>query len=79
MPNYLFDVKLFATLRLDAPDTHTARRWLSEALDCAEVHCGALPSGDPLVGEASPDGELNLVEVDGEEVDGEEEVEDEQD
>ena len=63
---YLFDVKLFASLRIKARNERTARRMLAELLDCATVNCGALPDGSPLAGEASVDGELELIEVDGE-------------
>jgi hypothetical protein len=63
---YLFDVKLFATLRISVPNERMARRILADVLDCATINCGALPDGSPLVGEASPDGHLELIEVDGE-------------
>jgi hypothetical protein len=63
---YLFDVKLFAALRISASNERAARRILKEVLDCATINCGALPDGSPLVGEASADGHPELVEVDGE-------------
>ena len=63
---YLFDVKLFAALRISAKSKHEARRLLGELLVCTTIHCGALPDGSPLTGEASVDGELELLEVDGE-------------
>ena len=64
--DYLFDAKLFASLRVTASSEAKARRILTELLDCATVNCGALPDGSPLTGDASLDGELDLVEVDGE-------------
>lgn len=69
MPNYLFDVTVIASLRLDAPDEATARAWLRD-IQCGTGNFGALPTGEPLVGEVSIDGPLDLVEVDGEPQDG---------
>jgi hypothetical protein len=66
---FLFDVKLISALRIKAESEAEARRMLTEALNCAEVNYGSI-NGDPLVGEASLDGELDLVEVDGEFVQG---------
>jgi DNA-directed RNA polymerase subunit RPC12/RpoP len=63
---YLFDAKLFAAFRISASSEDEARRLLTALLDCPDVHCGALPDGSPLTAEASLDGELDLVEVDGE-------------
>jgi hypothetical protein len=59
---YLFDVKLFATFGVVAATEAEARRLLLEALDCATVNAGMV-GGDPLVGEASADGEPELIEV----------------
>lgn len=69
MPNYLFDVKLFATFRINAESEAEARRLLTAALDCATVQAGFIDE-ELLTGEASVDGELILVEVDGEPYDG---------
>ena len=63
MHEYLFDVKLFASLRVKATSEEEARKLLATALDCCTINCGEI-NGDPLVGEASPDGEHDLVEVD---------------
>jgi len=60
---YLFDVKLFAALRITASNEQDARRILVSVLDCATINCGALPDGSPLVGEATVDGEFDLVDV----------------
>jgi hypothetical protein len=62
---YLFDAKLFALLRITAPTEIDARRALVELLDSATINCGALACGSPLVAEASLDGDLELLEVDG--------------
>lgn len=64
---YLFDVKLFASLRITTPSVSEARSILNDVLGCATINCGALPDGSPLVGEASPDdGGFDLIEIDGE-------------
>jgi len=77
MPNYLFDVKLFASLRLNAPDEDTARRLLAEALDAASINAGETRDGQTIVGEATVDADggtegrmeaLDLIEIDGEAV-----------
>ncbi len=63
---YLFDVKLFAALRIKATSKREARRLLTESLESATIHCGELPDSSPLIAEAEVDGELELLEVDGE-------------
>jgi len=62
---FLFDVKLFASIRLKARNRKEAEKVLRDALDCASCNAGAWPDGNPIVFEASIDGELDLVEVDG--------------
>ena len=66
MKEYAFDVKLLAAIRVKAADQATARAMLKEALDCADTNFGAWPNGDPIIGEASIDGEPDLIEIDGE-------------
>jgi hypothetical protein len=66
MPEYLFDVKLFAAIRVNAENETDARQMLCEALDCASANFGAWPNGDPILAEASQDGEADLMEIDGE-------------
>lgn len=68
MNEYLFDVKLFVSVRVQADTESEARRLLADALDCADINAGAWPNGDPVVFEASQDGEPDLVEI--EEIDG---------
>lgn len=64
---YLFDVKLFASLRVKAGSEKEARAMLAKALDCAEVNCGQWPDGSPITAEASLDDDPpDLVEIDGE-------------
>lgn len=68
MKEFAFDVKLFAAIRVKAPDEKTARSMLKAALDCADTNFGAWPNGDPITAEASMDGEADLFEIDGKEV-----------
>lgn len=68
MRSFLFDVKLFASVRVEADDEAEARRMLADVMDCASVNAGAWPNGDPVLIEASQDGDADLVEV--EEIDG---------
>lgn len=60
--NYLFDVKLFASVRVEAHDEDEARAKIYEALDCASINAGAWPDGSPILFEASVDGDLDLVD-----------------
>ena len=59
---FLFDVKLFASLRIKTKSGKEARAILGTLLDCASVNFGAI-DGEPVVGEASMDGEADLMEV----------------
>lgn len=63
---YLFDVKLFTAIRIKASTEEEARKKLAAYFDCASVNFGADEDGDPITGEASMDGDADLVEVDGE-------------
>lgn len=66
MPEYLFDLKLNTSLRVNAANESEARSVLIDQLDCADANFGAWPNGDPIVGEASVDRrEMTLMEVDG--------------
>lgn len=62
---YLLDVKLFASVRVLADTRQEAEQMLRNALGCASVNAGAWPNGDPILFEASMDGEADLIEVDG--------------
>lgn len=61
---FLFDVKLLASVRVTATDERTARKLLSEQLDCATIVLGEI-NGITLTAEASQDGDADLIEVDG--------------
>lgn len=72
--NLLFDVKLFAAVRvnLEAESEHEAveraRAALEKQLDCINLGIVAEHEGVEIaIREASPDGEHDLVEVNGEE------------
>jgi hypothetical protein len=66
---YLFDVKLFASIRVRAESEDQARRMMREHIDAADANLGAWPNGDPILCEVSLDEPDNdaLIEVDGEE------------
>ena len=66
MNEYLFDIKLFASIRVNAISEREARAMILECFDCADVNAGAWPNGDPILFEASVDGDFDLVEVNGE-------------
>jgi hypothetical protein len=68
MHEYVFDVKLFAAIRVKAESEEQARAMLKSAFNCADCNAGSWPNGDPILFEASQDEPENdeLVEVDGE-------------
>lgn len=68
MPEYAFDVKLLAAVRVTADDEATARKQLAEVLDCADLSVCHGGVNMPDTFEASMDGEADLFEVDGEAV-----------
>lgn len=66
MNEYLFDLRLFASVRVKAESVKEARAILSDCLECATANMGAFPNGDPIIGEVSPDdGEPDLIEING--------------
>lgn len=66
---YAFDVKLFATVRVNAATEAEARAMIREHIECADANFGAWPNGDPILAEASvDDDEIPLIEIDGEAV-----------
>jgi hypothetical protein len=71
MHEYMFDVKLFASIRVKAESEKAAREKLATMLDCATLK---LEDPDPsnkapyINGEVSMDGDADLMEIDGEEV-----------
>lgn len=70
MKQYLFDVKLFASICVEASSEAEARALLTENLDGALANLGAWPSGDPIICEVSLDDPANdeLIEIDGQPV-----------
>lgn len=70
MHEYLFDVKLFASIRFRADSEEHARAMMREHIDCNTANLGAWPSGEPILCEVSLDEPANdeLIEVDGEAV-----------
>ncbi|MCS6496740.1 hypothetical protein NX905_21080 [Burkholderia thailandensis] len=62
MNEYLFDVKLLSSLRVRAASEVEARLKIAELLDCASANFGEL-DGQPVIGEASIDGEAYLIET----------------
>ena len=67
MHEYAFDITLRASLRMGAYTEQAARDELKEVLDCVEANLGSWPSTEePILCEASIDGEPHLFEIDGE-------------
>ncbi|TVR06652.1 MAG: hypothetical protein EA385_15145 [Salinarimonadaceae bacterium] len=66
---FAFDVKLWAVVRCTAPDEATARTFVREAVDCLDIGTVIERDGCNLtLTEASAEGDLDLVEIDGEAV-----------
>ena len=66
---YAFDVRLWATIRVQAKTEAEARDLIKRHMHCADCNGGAWPDGSPILFEASPeDGEPDLIEIDGEAV-----------
>lgn len=63
--DYLFDLKLFASVRVQAESRREATLMVKEAFDRAEINAGAWPNGEPILCTASMDGDADLFEVDG--------------
>jgi hypothetical protein len=69
MHEYLFDVKLFAAVRVKANSEEEARRLIATNIDASSANLGAWPNGDPILAEVSlDDGPEDLIEIDGEPV-----------
>lgn len=73
---YAFDCKLQCALRVNAASYDAAVKLLSTAIDCNTANLGAWPDGRPITAEVSlaEDPGLHLYELDGEEVDGEDDI-----
>ena len=67
--SYKFDVRLFATIDVEADNPEQARAMVDAAFDCVDANFGAWPDGSPILGEASADSGLtDLMEINGEPV-----------
>jgi hypothetical protein len=62
MRKFLFDVKLFASITIEAQSGAEARSMLKAELDCASGNLGAWPNGQPILCEVSMDGEADLCD-----------------
>lgn len=69
MPEYAFDVKLWAVARVTADNEKEAREKLYAVVDCVDLSGtpGTVEHGVTLT-EASTEGEADLIEIDGEAV-----------
>lgn len=68
MPKYLFDVKVFAAIRVTAVSESEARENIRTKIDGATANLGCWDTGEPILAEVSIDGDLDLIEIDGEPV-----------
>ena len=70
MHEYLFDVKLFAAIRVKASSEAEARQMMKDQIDANTANLGAWQNGDPILAEVSLDEPAydELIEVDGEAV-----------
>lgn len=62
---YLFDVRLFASIRVRATSRREALTMLSQSLHCETVTLGEWPDGSTILAEVSADDDADLIEVDG--------------
>ncbi len=53
MREFLFDMKLFASIRVQAGTADEAREMIVAAMDCADAHFGFWPNREPIMGECS--------------------------
>jgi len=65
MRNYLYDVTLTTTIRVEAPSEACAARAVRMLFSDHEANLGLL-NGEPVVTQLTIEGELDLVEIDGE-------------
>lgn len=63
MIEFVFDARLFTSIRVKAESEAEARATLKGLLDAATVTAGAWPDGSPAVFEASIEGEADLMET----------------
>ena len=65
MHEYLFDVKFFSSIRVKGTNEKEARQNLDTILAQASLELGNV-DGQPARAAVSPDGEHDLLEIDGE-------------
>lgn len=71
MAKYTFDVKLFATVHVDAPNETAARAAIDDAVaGLVEGNRWRDKGTDLFINSASLDGEADLMQIDGEDHDG---------
>ena len=66
MPKYAFDIKLFASVRVEAANEASARELVDDAFEVASCNGGCWPNGNPILFEASIDGAADLFEIEDE-------------
>jgi len=66
---YTFDLELYTTIRVTAPNRSAARNLIQEYINGTEANFGAWPNGDPIIGTVGmADDTWTLTEIDGEAV-----------
>lgn len=66
---YTFDLELYTTIRVTAPNRSAARNLLQEYVNGTEANLGSWPNGDPILCQVGmPDDTGTLTEIDGEAV-----------
>jgi hypothetical protein len=70
MPKFLFDVKLFASIYVDADSEEQARQMMLDRIHGKTANLGSWDNGDPILADVSFDDVENdeLIEIDGEAV-----------
>lgn len=62
MKTYIFDTTLTACIRIQANSRAEAEATIRDNLDGASCNAGAWPNGDPILFEASIEGELDRAD-----------------
>lgn len=64
---YTFDLELYTTISVTAPNRSAARNLLQEHVNGTEANLGSWPNGDPILCQVGmPDDAGTLIEIDGE-------------
>lgn len=66
MKEYTFDITLLAAITVKAATQEEAEKTIRHHMDGMDCNGGMWPNGDPILFEASLEGDLDLVSVDGE-------------